>query len=380
MREEKTHLSVFIVNRMEDILRQWEAFAATQLPAAASMTNLALRDHARQILEAVALDLTTFQSSKVQAEKSKGLIHQAAGAPATAAQTHAVLRAISGFNISQLAAEYRALRASVLSLWLDENIPQNLDLQDVIRFNEAIDQALAESIECFTSEVTKQRNLFLGIIGHDLRNPVQSMQVTAQYLQALDATPEIAQAAQILMNGAARINALLDDLADYNRAKLGVGLSVKPTQCNLQQLFDEELEQIRILFRKRTINMDITGDTNGCWDGFRLKQVLSNLVFNAVKYGKRDTPIHIHVYGDQTTAYFDVVNEGSPIDPSTLEKIFDPLIRGTDQETAQTEGLGLGLFIVREIVNAHGGQIGADSQNSLTKFSIQLPRNYLTVS
>jgi hypothetical protein len=95
---------------------EWEAFAATLLPGAAGMTPLALRDHAQPILEAVAKDLRTPQSREAQSEKSKGRARTLPGASATAAQTHAVLRARSGFDINQLVAEYRALRASVLRL------------------------------------------------------------------------------------------------------------------------------------------------------------------------------------------------------------------------------------------------------------------------
>lgn len=103
-------LADFILRNMETILRQWEEFAGTLLPAATGMTSLALRDHAKEILQAVAKDLSTPQTKEAQAEKSKGRAPKIPGAPETAAQTHAVLRARSGFDINQLAAEYRALR------------------------------------------------------------------------------------------------------------------------------------------------------------------------------------------------------------------------------------------------------------------------------
>ena len=113
-------LADFILRDMESILAQWEAFAATLLPAAANMKSLALRDHAQQILEAVAKDLSTAQTREAQIEKSMGQAPKLVGAPETAAQTHALLRARAGFDINQLAAEYRALRASVLRLWMDD--------------------------------------------------------------------------------------------------------------------------------------------------------------------------------------------------------------------------------------------------------------------
>ena len=107
---------------------------------------LVLQDHARPILEAVAADLRTAQSVEEQARKSMGLAPVPFPARETAAETHAVLRAKSGYHIRQLVAEYRALRSSVLSLWADASSPTGADLQDVIRFGEAIDQAVAESV------------------------------------------------------------------------------------------------------------------------------------------------------------------------------------------------------------------------------------------
>ena len=119
-------LADFILRDMESILAEWEAFAATLFPAAASMTPLALRDHAKEILEAVAKDLSTPQTKQAQIDKSRGRAPKLMDARETAAQTHAILRARSGFDINQLASEYRALRASVLRLWTESCQPETL--------------------------------------------------------------------------------------------------------------------------------------------------------------------------------------------------------------------------------------------------------------
>jgi signal transduction histidine kinase len=144
----------------------------------------------------------------------------------TAAQTHALLRARAGFNIIQLAAEYRALRASMLRLWMDDCAPETPDLDDVIRFNEAIDQALAESVGFFSSQVEQNRNLLPGMLGHDMRSPLQAIQVTASYLEALNAGERVSEAAARLIRSGARMQASLDDLTDFNRTRLGLGINV----------------------------------------------------------------------------------------------------------------------------------------------------------
>src|SRR5918992_1405438 len=125
-------LADFILRNMETILEEWEAFAK---------------------------DISTPQTDKAQAEKSKGRAPKLTGAAETAAQAHAVLRARSGFDINQLAAEYRALRASVLRLWMDAYEPEDINLDDMIRFNEAIDQAIVESIGFYSAQVDQARNL-----------------------------------------------------------------------------------------------------------------------------------------------------------------------------------------------------------------------------
>ncbi len=168
-------LADFIMRDMESILGQWEAFAATLLPAAANLKSLALWDHAQQILEAVAADLSSAQTTEVQRVKALGRAAKLTEASETAAQTHGHLRAHSGFEINQLVAEYRALRASVLRLWMDECQPEAPHSDDIIRFNEAIDQALAESVSFFSAQVDQARNLLLGMLGHDMRSPLQAI-------------------------------------------------------------------------------------------------------------------------------------------------------------------------------------------------------------
>jgi signal transduction histidine kinase len=369
-------LADFILRDMEAILVAWEAFASVQLPAARHMKSLALRDHARQILEAVAKDLSTSQSRKAQTAKSLGQAPLLIGAPETAAQTHAVLRAQSGFDINQLAAEYRALRASVLRLWGDDSQPESTHLDDIIRFNEAIDQALAESVGFFSAQVDQARNLFLGMLGHDLRNPLQTIQMTASYLVALNAGAKVTEAAARLINSGSHMHALLDDLLDYNRTKLGLGINITPGEVDLSQLCASELDQLRAANPDRRINLDVQGDTRGSWDSKRLQQLLGNLVRNAIKYGALDAPVYVGLNGDAADVVLEVRNSGPVIEQCDLDQIFDPLKRGSDNENkCDADGsLGLGLYIAQEIAKGHGGSIKARSDETETVFTVRLPR------
>lgn len=372
--EMEVRLADFISRDMERIAEQWEDFARTQLPAAARMESLALRDHVREILEAIAKDLGTPQTRDAQAQKSMGLAPVLLSAPETAAQTHALLRVRSGFNIRQLAAEYRALRASVLRLWMDDCSPEAPHIDDIIRFNEAIDQALAESIDFFTAQVDQSRNLFLGMLGHDLRNPLQSVLMTASYLNALNNIgDDISAASKRLISSGTRMQALLDDLLDFDRVQLGLGIPVTPARVDLAKMCGDALDDIRAAYPGHQIDLRVTGDTKGCWDGRRLQQLLGNLVVNAIKYGNTDSPVQVKMTGDADEVRLEVRNAGEPIDPLTLDSIFEPLTRGVQDGSGEV-GLGLGLYIASQIAKAHGGDIEAHSDSVETTFTVRLPR------
>ena len=371
-------LAEFITDNMELILMEWETFAESVLPAGASMTSLVLRDHAPQILDAVVKDITTAQTRDAQAEKSKGRAPRVPGSPATAAQTHAVLRAQSGCDINQLVAEYRALRASVLRLWIDACPLDEASGKEIIRFDEAIDQAIAESVGDFHAQVEQSRNLFLGMLGHDMRTPLNAIVATASLLRAINAGEQVSAAAARLIRSGASMRVLLDDLVDFNRTHLGLGIKVVKKDIDLAEELGGEVEQLRVVHPDRRIEFAVTGDAVGHCDGGRLKQVLRNLVSNAIVHGSPDTPVRVALVGEEPEIRLKVTNEGPAIDPSFQSQLFDPLTRGLAQTSSReyNDGLGLGLFIVRELVLAHGGrvEVRSDSTEGETTFTVILPR------
>ena len=368
-------LSEFILVGMENILVEWEGFAATLYPHDTHMTKAGLRDHAKLILQAIATDLRAEQSDATQSLKSKGLVALRAGAPETAAQTHAVLRAQSGMDIIQLASEYRALRASVLRLWGEDQSLDGHSLQDVIRFNEAIDQALAESISFFSSQVDRSRNLLIGMLGHDMRSPLNAITLTAELLTCLNAGEEVTEAARCLIDSGGAMKSLLDDLVDFSRKKLGLGIGIEVGPVDLGVLSASEMRQHRAAHPGCQMELNCDGDLNGLWDGPRLQQVLRNLLSKATAYGTPGQPVNVSVTGTENDVCLEVSNTGPAIDPESAQRIFEPLQRNTVQGSwANPQGLGLGLYIVREITHAHGGKVELHSEGLQTRFSVILPR------
>jgi len=359
-------------------MAEWEAFAATRLPAGSKMDALALRDHAPGILRAISADLRTSQTPAEQLTKSHGLAPVVADAPNTAAEVHGTLRAQSGFSLAQLVSEYRTLRASVLRLWTQAEGSSDLAIaaEDVMRFNEAVDQAIAESVDFYSKEVDRGRHLFLGILGHDLRSPLTVIQLTARHLSQIRSDEVVSKAAQRLIDGGARMEALLDDLFDYSRATMQFGIAISPTNTDLGVICAKLLDEVKAARPDRTVTLEITGDARGVWDAKRLHQALGNLVLNALDHGRSPQPVRVQVIGSLQGAAVSVINEGDAIPPSVLLTMFDPLRRGSAERETQpsSKHLGLGLYIAREIAKAHGGEIDATSNERQTVFTVHLPK------
>ena len=370
-------LAQFITENLEEILAEWEAFAASLLARGQAMTPLALRGHAVQILQAIAADIEAGEPDLEQAYESEGSAPVAA-ITRTATVTHGALRSLAGFDLRQLAAEFRALRASVLRLWLTRGTNNGAALYQMERLNESIDQALAESIADYCDEVARARDTFLAILGRDLRSPLSAIANSSLYLGSPGLLPDGAQleAATQINRSAAKMRSMIQDLLEYTRTRLGHALPISPQPTNMEQICRLAFDEIRAAHPKRTFRLETSGALDGRFDGERLQQVLSNLLNNAVQHGAGSQPITLSAHGESDKVTVQVKNYGRRIPADQLQVIFNPLAQiplaaVVDDSTS----LGLGLYIAREIVAMHGGTIVAESSDEDgTVFSARLPR------
>jgi signal transduction histidine kinase len=370
-------LSRFINENTEQILAEWDSFARTHVPAAKGMSELALRDHAAQILATAASDIDTEQSKRQQAEKSKG---DAPDDLYSAASRHGTLRHGSGFTLVQLVAEFRALRATVIRLWQAQVRNFNADTtNDMVRFNESIDQALAESAETFSLRTTRTRDTFLGILGHDLRGPLAALSMAGDYLVMAGARAErSAEIGATVQRVTVHMSGMVNDLLEYSRTQLGDGIPIIRKCEDLGHICEAALHDARATHPGCLFHYATSGDLSCSVDGPRLQQVLTNLLANAARYGAKDHPVKLLVNGEVDTLVLQVENQGLPIPAESLEAIFSPLVQlsidGQGDGRASTS-LGLGLFIAREITEAHGGKITAKSNEQVgTVFTVEIPR------
>ncbi|MDO8371294.1 MAG: sensor histidine kinase [Polaromonas sp.] len=371
-------LATFLRSNAEEILTAWDEFAATVVHDGTMLGQKALRDHAGEILAAIANDLEQPQTAAAQEEKSRGEGRQPHGELETAAETHADTRMVSGFAIDAMITEYRALRASVVRLWTLAGGGQDHrnDMRDLIRFNEAMDQAIAESVARYTDQTKKSTDLFIGILGHDIRNPLGTISMSAQYL--VRSGKLAASAAETIINSVVRINSVIEHVVDFTRVQSEGMMPIRPVPGDLVDQFGKVLAETRVRYPRSLLSLESTGDFNGFWDEGRMGQLLSNLLGNALTHGAPDEPVTVRLWENAEGVAFSVHNRGTPIPLKEQQLIFKPLVRGMASgkaEQREPTGLGLGLFICQEIVRAHGGHIAVTSDaTSGTTFTVTLPR------
>jgi len=372
-------LADFIATNTEPILAEWEAFARSVKPGA-KMDALALRDHAEDILRATARDMMNPQSAAEQASKSTG--HASEGSDSQrltgASEVHGVGRVGSGFDLLEVVSEYRALRASVIRLWRDsEPHPDLRDLDDLTRFNESIDQSLTKAVGSYTSRVDQSRRMFLAILAHDLRNPLNSIMMSAD-LVSHTGTADASEAASQISASAAAIARLVSDLLDFAGTGLGDAMPLTRARTDLRLLCREVVNEFRAAHPTRSLSLDAEGDLSGEWDASRLRQVLSNLLGNALQHGGKACEVTLTARAEGPDVMVEVRNGGGVIPSDLLPTIFDPLVRGPSPGSPPRRpgSIGLGLYIVREIIDAHGGDVTvASTAADGTTFTARLPRH-----
>lgn len=223
-------------------------------------------------------------------------------------------------------------------------------------------------------QAERMKDLFLGTVSHDLRNPLNAIVLGAQ-LTVRDAdcgVPAHGVRAKKIERAARRMEGMIEDILDLTRGQLAGGIPVSPVPTNLGEVCRTVVDECRLAQPEREVRLDASGDLRGQWDPHRLGRVVSNLVGNALEHS-RETVVQVKVTDEGERVVLEVHNGGAPIDPAVLPTLFEPFRRGDGQR----KGLGLGLYIVREIVQAHGGAVHATSKpDDGTTFTVTLPKTF----
>jgi signal transduction histidine kinase len=231
-------------------------------------------------------------------------------------------------------------------------------------------RARAERSERELREVAEFREMFIGMLGHDLRNPLGSIVMAAgAMLQRGNLDTRDAETIARIIRASHRITRMITQLLDLTRARLGGGLPIEPTPVDLREICRNVIEEL-----DAPIELEVEGDVTGAWDEGRVAEVLSNLMANAIDYATPGTQVIVKARADGPEVVVEITNQGDPIPADVLPFIFEPFRQGKPRAKLNTGNLGLGLYIAQQIVLAHRGTIAARSAGGTTTFELRLPR------
>ena len=358
-------LPKFIHESLDDILCEWERGCGAS--PRAGVAPAVRRVHFGKVLQAVAEEM-----KRVRVADSPAMVaspspeRRPGGDTSSAAQSHA----------SQLVDDYALLRASVVRLWREKHpSPSPADLDDLGHFNQAMDRSLAELAATFSPSESQPHSLFLGVLNHELRTSVASILMSAQVLthRSTQGSAE-AKAAQRILRSCQQLRQSLDALSDFTKVRLGDHLEIDRVRDDMGVLCRQALDAYARIDPERKVRLTSDGDLSGDWDTTRIREAVSGLLANAARFASRGSAVTIAVDGHAADdVKVTVHGDGTPIDVETLQTIFDPVAR-VESENATYAGLGLGLFIVRKVVDAHGGHVQVDTAGGGTTFTVVLPR------
>jgi signal transduction histidine kinase len=365
-------LSIFLLANLDEVMDAWEAFARSLEPGK-HLAVTDLRDDAEEMLRFIARDMETDQSALEEIEKAHGRAPELPSGRQSAAHLHGLARATQRFSLGDLLAEYRALRASVSRMWLARTEPTYANVVQLVRFNEAVDQLIAESVVRYASKIEGDADLFTATIGHDLRSPLNAVATWAHVLVRTPALGDNERAlATNIQHAAKRLADLVRDLQDFTRSRLGSALTVHRTTADVAAICESAVAELRAAHPMRTLKTERSGESTVNVDASRVAQAVSNLVANAIQHGDEAFPVTVSVVGTERAVEIRVHNRGQPIPVDELEAIFEPMKRLHADD--QPGSLGLGLYIARRIAAAHGGTLTVSSSTEGTTFVLQLPR------
>ena len=218
----------------------------------------------------------------------------------------------------------------------------------------------------------------LAIVSHDIRNPLHAIGLALHGIKrTADPVSLVQKQADVIARGVKRIEHIVGDLLDLSRVREGSGIAVEPKLVDLRALCRQVIDEVEVVAHDRQFTFNCDVDGAGAWDEHRILQAISNLASNAVQHGTPGTPVHVRLTGDEDKVAVEIHNRGA-IPHEILPFIFEPF-RSGQHHGSRGDGLGLGLFIVKSIANAHGGGVEVNSSNGATLFRLVLPRHTQTM-
>ena len=348
----------YLRQRKRAIGEDWERLVVAELGELAQLERGALIDHLPEVLDGLAAWV-------------EGRTDIAEASFVALADGHALQRLGYGIELPVVNVEYGWLRRIVLQHLLA--VPSSPEVrQQLIRLDEGLDRAIQLAVRRYTERRDYVRDRFIGILGHDLRDPLSAASMASH--QLLDShTLADSDRKRVLMieRAVQRMERMVGDVLDFARGHLGGGIPVTLADADLGEICRTAAAEAMSARPERHIEVNIAGDLHGTFDRDRVLQVVSNLLSNAIHHGEDPIVLSAWEADDHRAILTRVSNRGKPIPPALVRKLFEPFVHAGD---AKKGSLGLGLFIVAQIARAHGATHEVSSSGEETAFTLRWPR------
>lgn len=351
--------------RKAEITRVYEALVRAELPELDRLDHAAVIDHLPEFLEGLArwIDGDT----------------AAARAGFTAlAEGHAIQRLGYGISLVTVTREYILMRSTILNELLAVPSGEGTAAQ-LVRVNAGMDEAVHEAVRRYSSRRDEVRDRFMGVLAHDLRNPLHGIVLAATRIASATSTsaPSIHRLAEIITRSSERMGRMLHDLVELARGQLGGGIPIVLRQGDMGELCREVIEEVEQAYPGRELALERDGDLRGVWDHDRVMQALNNLVGFALERGATVVMLGARESADHQAVVTTVHDSGAPLLPEQVAGAFEPFLVDAPSDP-ERRGLGLGLYIARQICLAHGARCTLDrSDASGTTLAVVWPRTPL---
>jgi signal transduction histidine kinase len=349
----------FIRSHSGQVAERWEEEVRRDLPALRNLSRPVLLDHMHEFLAGLA-DWIDGQTEKAERAFDRLV------------EGHALQRLGYGVGLETLTREYSKLRVVLLRELL--RVPSTPGVREaLVRLHEGMDHAMNSAVRRYAQRREEVRERFIGILGHDLRDPLSTVVISANMLASNPALKaEHRVVASRIVRATDRMQRMIGDVLDFARGHLGSGIPANPTLNDMGEICRAAVDELIGANPQRHIELEVEGDLRGAFDRDRVHQALSNLLSNAVAHG--EGPIEVRAYETESrhAVMTEVTSHGPVIPDAIRDTIFDPFVQG--EIAGPRRGLGLGLYIVNQIALAHGAQCDVSSDESATTFTICWPR------
>ena len=356
-----------IKNNSSQIMDKWESRVKTEIPAALISSGLALRNQLPNVLQDIA-DILVRYDGFLEVEKNEKYDEIIKNS-----LDHGRHRATSShYTVKQILKEYVIFHRVLTEVLIDNDV-YTKEVGIILKYT--LETAMLNSASSFSDSLQEMREKLIGTLAHDIRNPISAAYFALDIINPDDDKARIENLKRMGLRSLKKSLDLVEGLLDAITVKAGEGITLNFSEIDLVKEIKWVFKEASEIYAHEIVFNSNCNKIMGVFDGTAIRRVVENLVTNAVKYGSRNSPVHIILENSEDKLIIKVHNLGAPIDKANQSEIFEFLNRGRDPEKSGLESWGMGLTLVKSVAEAHGGKVDLESnEENGTTFSIHLKK------